>query len=505
MLLRVGNASSPTGLIGAGLNDIYTLHEVEPATGVFLQNITVDPSLTGYGAVFSGRLLGAGTLTSSINNTFLGFAGVRAAAGSAPFGSLGPATIPATALVKWDGLVQRITSLGSASAFTCAAPGCYPSAACPAPPLLEDTGSAYVSLAATASATTATPLALSSGAPASPGTAVLAGAPACTYLQPRILANPTQLYALAVGAGCPGGAGLVSSAAPVPTSLSAYAPVLGPLGGTYGAALGAASSGVRAHSWALVGSPAFPTAGLALLVADSSGVYGGIWRFFVNPSYSGWQGNSTPWCTANTTSMAGIGSGVYYIVGGVRPFYADATQGACTQPAGFPFPLPNVAIANASRSQYVGVSYVPTTCAAGFWCASGSPQTCPVGHSCPQSSFWPTPCPGGSFSAAPGASACTQCAAGTCAPAAASTGCQTCPAGHACPAGSASWARLNCGRGNFCPEGAGAPRPCPVQAPPAGGWGELQVQGPAFLVDTAACLSHCFWNYTSGQGALSKC
>ena len=52
---------------------------------------------------------------------------------------------------------------------------------------------------------------------------------------------------------------------------------------------------------------------------------------------------------------------------------------------------------------------------------------------------------------------------------------------------------------------SGAPTPCPYQVPPTGGWGALQVQGPAFLVETARCLNHCFWNFTSGDGMLSKC
>ena len=113
-------------------------------------------------------------------------------------------------------------------------------------------------------------------------------------------------------------------------------------------------------------------------------------------------------------------------------------------------------------------------------------------------------CPGGSIRS-PGALCCTPCPAGTLPKAPSATACQPCPGGHACPAGTASWALLNCGRGSYCPEGSGAPRQCPLQAPPAAGWGALQAQGPAFLVDTATCLSHCFWNFTSGSGALSTC
>ena len=79
--------------------------------------------------------------------------------------------------------------------------------------------------------------------------------------------------------------------------------------------------------------------------------------------------------------------------------------------------------------------------------------------------------------------------------------------GHFCPAGTASTAHLACGTGNYCPDGSAAPRPCPLQLPPTGGWGAQGVQGPAFVVETAHCLNHCFWNYSAGStdGLLSKC
>lgn len=115
-------------------------------------------------------------------------------------------------------------------------------------------------------------------------------------------------------------------------------------------------------------------------------------------------------------------------------------------------------------------------------------------------------CPDGFGSSATSSSplqaVCLPCLSGTFSKAFA---CQRCPGGHYCPAGTSSWARLNCGRGNYCPDGSSAPTPCPYQVPPSGGWGALQVQGPAFLVETAHCLNHCFWNLTSGDGMLSKC
>ena len=97
------------------------------------------------------------------------------------------------------------------------------------------------------------------------------------------------------------------------------------------------------------------------------------------------------------------------------------------------------------------------------------------------------------------------CPAGTFAPPSPAASCNQCPGGHFCPTGTSSWAQLNCGRGNYCPDGSISPTPCPFQVPPSGGWGALQVQGPAFLLETAKCLNHCFWNYTSGNGMLSKC
>jgi hypothetical protein len=113
-------------------------------------------------------------------------------------------------------------------------------------------------------------------------------------------------------------------------------------------------------------------------------------------------------------------------------------------------------------------------------------------------------CSAGFYSAA-GADSCTLCPVGTFSPTTNSASCQQCPGGHYCPAGTTSWARLNCGPGNYCPDGSGAPTPCPYQVPPFGGWGALQVQGPAFLMETARCLNHCFWNFTSGDGMLSIC
>lgn len=119
-----------------------------------------------------------------------------------------------------------------------------------------------------------------------------------------------------------------------------------------------------------------------------------------------------------------------------------------------------------------------------------------------------TPCAAGSFQNLSGALSCTLCPGGTYSEqsgAVSISACQPCPGGHYCPSNTSSWARLNCGRGNFCPVASGAPTPCPFQVPPSGGWGALQVQGPAFLVETARCQNQCYWNATSGDGVLSRC
>ena len=122
---------------------------------------------------------------------------------------------------------------------------------------------------------------------------------------------------------------------------------------------------------------------------------------------------------------------------------------------------------------------------------------------------YPFSCPPGTFASFSSRS-CLVCPGGTCSrPPYGSTSCDACPAGHACPPGTASWARLNCGRGNFCPQGSAEPIPCPLEAAPAphASWAShpLTAQGPAFLLETSPCLNHCFWNFTSGDGMLSKC
>ena len=137
------------------------------------------------------------------------------------------------------------------------------------------------------------------------------------------------------------------------------------------------------------------------------------------------------------------------------------------------------------------------------------PFTCPPGTYANFTSRSCVLCLLGSFSNAINAESCSLCPGGSFAKPYGSTSCDVCPAGHACPPGTSSWARLNCGRGNYCPDGSADPIPCPILIVPVpyASWAThpLTAQGPAFLVETSSCLNHCFWNFTSGDGMLSKC
>jgi hypothetical protein len=89
-------------------------------------------------------------------------------------------------------------------------------------------------------------------------------------------------------------------------------------------------------------------------------------------------------------------------------------------------------------------------CYAGFYCMDGSPKQCPGGYFCPLGTWDPRQSPAGT-----------------------------------------------CGRGNYCPAGSSSPLPCPLVVGPNG-----PANGPAFLVETAACYNHCF---NGGPGQLSEC
>ena len=192
-----------------------------------------------------------------------------------------------------------------------------------------------------------------------------------------------------------------------------------------------------------------------------------------------------------------VGSGAGAVVDGFGTAASlSAPWGVALAPSGTMFVTDNA-------GTYVRqLTCVP--CPATFYCATGVPLLCPAGSACPLSTITPQQCQRGTAAAA-GSSVCSACAAGTFAPAPGAAACQQCPSGHYCPPGTAVWANLNCGRGKYCPAGSAAPLPCPYQVPPVGGWGDLGVQGPAFLVETAACINHCFWNFSSGDGLLSRC
>lgn len=192
---------------------------------------------------------------------------------------------------------------------------------------------------------------------------------------------------------------------------------------------------------------------------------------------------------------------------GVQFFYQTISSGGWVS-------LGSVGSSSAGWGSHFFTSPLPITnfryrCVGTNWCKVDYVNIleCPDSH-CPLSSINPIVCPIATFSNA-GAASCTPCSSGSFASSIGSTLCQQCPGGHYCPSNTSSWAHfINCGRGNYCPTGSGTPIPCPYQMPPSGGWGALQDQGPAFLVETAQCLNQCFWNQTSVGAlgnALSKC
>ena len=218
---------------------------------------------------------------------------------------------------------------------------------------------------------------------------------------------------------------------------------------------------------------------------NAGGGCGGLW--------GGGGGSSNPFNLTNATGSDPACATGWKPAGQQSPYFSlNVSSGVSLQTAANPG---RVVFVFSCASGYFGNVTVPTC------------VLCPAGSFCPAGAASAAPCPAGSFSADGAASPanCTSCPAGTFAPTAGSASCRQCARGHYCPAGTSSWASLNCGRGSYCPEGSDAPTPCPVQVPPPGGWGALQAQGPAFLVETARCLNQCFWNFTSGDGFLSRC
>jgi DNA-binding beta-propeller fold protein YncE len=142
----------------------------------------------------------------------------------------------------------------------------------------------------------------------------------------------------------------------------------------------------------------------------------------------------------------------------------------------------NVIVADSSNHK-IRLIY-PFSCSPGFF-ANFTSRSCIL-------------CLPGSFSNASSAESCFLCLGGTFAKPFGSTSCEACPGGHYCPAGTSR--ATPCGAGNFCPLGSSVPTPCPA-------FGAVDAvkgpsKGPAFDVDTAACLNHC---YFGGDGQLSIC
>jgi len=135
-----------------------------------------------------------------------------------------------------------------------------------------------------------------------------------------------------------------------------------------------------------------------------------------------------------------------------------------------------------------------TACPPGYFCPSGTSAIslplygCPVGNYCPTGSTAPTPCPPGTYGLGN--------LKGTLL-----SGCQgPCMPGYYCPQGTPSMTSFACGVGNYCPANSTAPTPCPTlgSIDPVLG----PSNGPAFDVDTAACLGHC---YFGAAGQTSTC
>jgi sugar lactone lactonase YvrE len=137
-------------------------------------------------------------------------------------------------------------------------------------------------------------------------------------------------------------------------------------------------------------------------------------------------------------------------------------------------------------------------CPASYYCLSGVPVICPVGLFCPLSSINPISSPPGTFSPIPGSSSPTPCFPGTYNPLFNQTSCLQCEPGYFCPSNSSTM--TPCGLSNYCPRGSSSPTPCPLFMAVDASLGPAN--GPAYDVDTAACLAHC---YSGGPDQTSRC
>ncbi len=145
-------------------------------------------------------------------------------------------------------------------------------------------------------------------------------------------------------------------------------------------------------------------------------------------------------------------------------------------------------------------------CPEGFTCnyAAGGWTTAPcagAGFYCPAGSYARLPCPAGTFQPlASGGAACTPCPPGTQNTGTARASCSPCNAGYYCPGGTVGPFGIPCSTGNYCPTGSSAPTPCPAFGAVDAVKGPAN--GPAFDVDVAACVNHC---YFGGPGQTSAC
>lgn len=204
-------------------------------------------------------------------------------------------------------------------------------------------------------------------------------------------------------------------------------------------------------------------------------------------------------CAAGSWSAGGSQASCAPCAAGVYGSTGGLTTAACT------------GLCDAGRYGTPGQTLSTCTgaCSPGFSCIAGSTSAnasvCPLGAYCPGGTA-AVLCPLGSYGATQGltnASCSGLCNAGFFGGTAGqmTSACSgPCWAGHYCPAGSTSWRTNNCGVGHYCPEGSSAPTACPAQGlvDPVRG----PSNGPAFLVDTAVCLAHC---YNGAPGQLSAC
>ena len=206
--------------------------------------------------------------------------------------------------------------------------------------------------------------------------------------------------------------------------------------------------------------------------------------------------------------------------GGVTGYSAGFSDGFSENalfngPSGVATDSISIFVADTTNNRIRQAICVP--CPASFYCSSGAPVLCPPGSFCPFSSVNATVCPLGTFSAVSGATSCTPCPVNTTTVSTNSTACvcaggffgappscAPCPRGHVCPPNTLNGLRLNCGRANYCPLGSAVPLPCPLAVTPSGGW-PGGVQGPAFVVETAACLNQCFFNVSVDGSIASGC